>query len=209
MKQDSMLMHLREHVAQMGKLQNETWGLGYIDLYLMHFPVALEYIKPSELQYPVIIFKQVVRAITHKLQAWWMDAAHETVAVAKVPIMETWQAMEKLVDERLVRSIGVSNFDTQLLYDVLSYARHPISSLQIEHHPYLVQPQLIAMAQEEGIAVTGYSTFGPQSFLELPEAFRKRAADVPLLFDTEVVKKLVTKYSRSPGQVLLRWATQR
>lgn len=43
----------REHVMQMGKLQNDTWGLGYIDLYLIHFPVALEYIEPSKLQYPV------------------------------------------------------------------------------------------------------------------------------------------------------------
>jgi D-xylose reductase len=138
-----------------------------------------------------------------------MDAARETISVAKVPIMETWQAIEKLVDEGVVRSIGVSNFDTQLLYDVISYARHPISSLQIEHHPYLVQPQLIAMAQEEGIVVTGYSTFGPQSFLELPPAFRQRAAGVPMLFDTEVVKKLAAKYAKGPGQVLLRWATQR
>jgi D-xylose reductase len=38
---------------QMGKLQNDTWGLGYIYLYLIHFPVALEYIEPSKLQYPV------------------------------------------------------------------------------------------------------------------------------------------------------------
>jgi D-xylose reductase len=43
----------REHVLEMGRFQNETWGLGYIDLYLMHFPVALEYIEPSKLQYPV------------------------------------------------------------------------------------------------------------------------------------------------------------
>jgi D-xylose reductase len=138
-----------------------------------------------------------------------MDAAHETVFLAKVPIMETWQAMEKLVDEGLVRSIGVSNFDSQLLYDVISYARHPISSLQIEHHPYLVQPQLIAMAQEEGIVITGYSTFGPQSFLELPPVFRKRAADIPMLFENVVVKKIAARYGRVPGQILLRWATQR
>lgn len=138
-----------------------------------------------------------------------MDAAREKVSVAKVPIMETWQAMEKLVDEGVVRSIGVSNFSTQLLYDVISYARHPISNLQIEHHPYLVQPQLVAMAQEENIAVTGYSTFGPQSFLELPPVFRERAAGVPMLFDNEVIKKIATSHGKSAGQVLLRWATQR
>lgn len=102
-----------------------------------------------------------------------MEPAHTSVLVAKVPIMQTWQAMEALVDDGIARSIGVSNFSTQLLYDVISYAKHPISSLQIEHHPYLVQPQLIAMAQEEGIVVTGYSTFGPQSFLELPQGLQE------------------------------------
>jgi D-xylose reductase len=65
------------------------------------------------------------------------------------------------------------------------------------------------MAQEEGIAVTGYSTFGPQSFLELPPTFRKRAGDVPMLFDSPVIKKIAEKHRRSAGQVLLRWATQR
>jgi len=138
-----------------------------------------------------------------------MDTEHKIVQTDKVPIMETWQALEELVDEGVCKSIGVSNFSTQLLYDVLTYARHPISSLQIEHHPYLVQSGLIAMAQEEGIAITGYSTFGPLSFLELPPAFSKRAEDVPMLFDHPVIQKAAKAHGRSAGQVLLRWATQR
>jgi len=132
-----------------------------------------------------------------------------TVKPAKVPIQETWSALEQLVDEGVARSIGVSNFQAQTLYDMLNYARHPVSALQIEHHPYLVQPELIAMAQENGISVTAYSSFGPQSFLELPLAFNKRAKDIPPLFDSEVVKKIATKHGKTPAQVLLRWATQR
>jgi D-xylose reductase len=120
-----------------------------------------------------------------------------------------WQALEELVDEGVACSIGVSNFSTQLLYDVLSYCRHPISILQIEHHPYLVQDTLIKMAQEEGIVITGYSTFGPQSFMELPPAFSKRAEEVPMLFDNPVIQKISKKHGRSAGQILLRWATQR
>lgn len=173
--------------------QRDAWGLGYIDLYLIHFPVALKYVDPEVLRYP----------------AWWTDVDHKKVEKEKVPISETWKALEELVDEGVVRSIGVSNFSTQLLYDVLTYARHPISSLQIEHHPYLVQDTLIKMAQEEGIAITGYSTFGPQSFLELPPAFRERAVDVPLLFDSPVIQKAAKAHGKSAGQVLLRWATQR
>jgi D-xylose reductase len=138
-----------------------------------------------------------------------MDTQHKIVQTEKVPISETWKALEELVDEGVCRSIGVSNFSTQLLYDVLSYARHPVSSLQIEHHPYLIQSQLVTMAQEEGIAITGYSTFGPQSFMELPPAFRKRAEDVPMLFDHPVIQKIAKTHDKSAGQVLLRWATQR
>lgn len=37
----------------MAKAQNEAWGLGYIDLYLIHFPIALKYIDPETLRYPV------------------------------------------------------------------------------------------------------------------------------------------------------------
>lgn len=138
-----------------------------------------------------------------------MDAAHEIVELDKVPVQETWQALEELVDEGVCRSIGVSNFSSQLLYDVLSYAKHPISSLQIETHPYLVQSQLVNMAQEEGIVITGYSTFGPQSFLELPPTFSKKAADTPMLLQHELIVKIAEKHKKTAAQVLLRWATQR
>jgi D-xylose reductase len=45
----------------MGKLQCETWGLGYIDLYLIHFPVAQEYIEPEKLRYPVSILSDSIK----------------------------------------------------------------------------------------------------------------------------------------------------
>lgn len=132
-----------------------------------------------------------------------------TVTPDKVPIRETWESMEQLVDSGIARSIGVSNFQAQMLYDIMSYAKHPISSLQIEHHPYLVQSELIQMAQENGIAVTAYSSFGPQSFLELPVTFSKKAKEIPLLLDAETIKRLADKYGATPTQVLLRRATQR
>ncbi|KPM37561.1 putative NAD(P)H-dependent D-xylose reductase xyl1 [Neonectria ditissima] len=196
--------HSREHALAMAKLQNEAWGLGYIDLYLIHFPVALKYIEPETRRFPnTRKHPQLTRR-----QAWWMDDAG-TVAVANVPIRETWEALEAAVDAGIARSIGVSNFQAQNLYDVQRYARHPLSALQIEHHPYLVQPGLIALARENAIAVTAYSSFGPQSFVELPGIFSQRTRDVEPLLDTSVVKDLAAKHVRTPAQVLLRWATQR
>ncbi|KAF2013998.1 Aldo/keto reductase [Aaosphaeria arxii CBS 175.79] len=184
--------HSKEHAVPMAKSQNEAWGLGYIDLFLIHFPCALEYIDPEVKRYP----------------AWWAEDG-TSVKPANVPIQETWKELEKLVDEGIARSIGVSNFQAQMLYDLNTYARHPISSLQIEHHPYLVQPNLIAMAQTHNIAVTAYSTFGPQSFLELPPQFRKRAESAGPLFENEKIKSIASKHNVTPAQVLLRWCTQR
>jgi D-xylose reductase len=117
--------------------------------------------------------------------------------------------MESLVDDGIAKSIGVSNASAQLLYDMQTYARHPISGLQIEHHPYPVQLELVQMAQENGITIIAYSSFGPQSFLELPPTFRERAKNVTLLFDDPIVKMAAGRLGVSPAQVLLRWATQR
>ncbi|ORX93907.1 putative aldo-keto reductase [Clohesyomyces aquaticus] len=174
--------HSKEHALPMMKAQTEAWGLGYTDLFLIHFPCPLEYISPEKRRYP----------------GWWMDDAG-TIKPAKVSMRETWEQMEAHVDQK----------NRKTLYDINTYARHPISNLQIEHHPYLVQPNLISMAQEHDIAVTAYSSFGPQSFLELPEDFRNRAEKVELLFDAEPVKSIAGKHGKTQAQVLLRWATQR
>jgi D-xylose reductase len=138
-----------------------------------------------------------------------MDDNREVVSWDKVPIRETWEALETVVDQGIARSIGVSNFQAQSLYDIQTYARHPISALQIEHHPYLVQPDLVALAAELNITVTAYSSFGPQSFIELAGIFSARAKDTPLLLESAAIKAIADRHGKTPAQVLLRWATQR
>ncbi|KAF1954975.1 Aldo/keto reductase [Byssothecium circinans] len=160
----------------------------YIDLFLIRFPCALEYVDPAKNAYP----------------GWWLEGG-KTAAPARVPIRETWEQVEALVDQGIAKSIGVSNFQARSLYDIFTYKKHPISSPQIEHHPYLVQPELIKMANTHNITVIAYSSFGPQSFLELPQDFNETA----LLFDAEPVKGIARKHGKSPSKVLLRWATQR
>ncbi|KAI5921566.1 NAD(P)H-dependent D-xylose reductase [Camillea tinctor] len=188
--------HKREHAFEMAKLENEAWGVGYLDLFLIHFPIAQEFIPFDKLRWP----------------CFWSDKEQTKVTpLAKVPIAETWKALEDMVQTKenpdgFVKSIGVSNFHPQLLYDLLSYARIQPSVLQIEHHPYLTQPVLIKMAQENNIAVTGYSTFGPQSFIEMNHAGALKAKP---LFEVDAVTSIAAKHGKSPGQVLLRWCTQR
>jgi len=110
------------------------------------------------------------------------------------------------VHKGLAKSIGISNFQGSLILDLLRYAKIRPATLQIEHHPYLVQPTLLQLAESEGIAVTAYSSFGPQSFIELDW---QKAHDTPVLFEHPVVTKLAEKYNKTPAQILLRWSTQR
>jgi D-xylose reductase len=180
--------HNGERVEPIVKKQLADWGLEYFDLYLIHFPVALEYVDPS-VRYP---------------PGWHYEG--DEIRPSKATIQETWTAMEKLVDAGLSRSIGISNFQAQLVYDLLRYARIRPATLQIEHHPYLVQQELLKLAKREGIAVTAYSSFGPASFLEFN---MQHASKLTPLIEDETIKKIAAKYNRDPSQILLRWATQR
>ncbi|KAI7788408.1 hypothetical protein LA080_010741 [Diaporthe eres] len=143
----------------------------------------------------------------------YLDLADQSKVTEQVPvpIQETWQALEELVitkdkPDGILRSIGVANFNAMLLYDVLRYAKIKPAVNQVEHHPYLVQPGLVQMCQENGIAVTAYSSFGPQSFIELSN---KRALGAGPLFENEAVAAAAKKHGKTPAQVLLCWATQR
>lgn len=171
------------------KRQLQDWGIDYFDLYLIHFPISLKYVDPS-VRYP----------------PGWASDDGKTIIPSRATIQETWTALETLVDTALARSIGVSNFTSQLIMDVLRYAKIPPATLQIEHHPYLAQLGLVKYAQENGIAITAYSSFGPQSFIELDMQIAK---DTPLLFENPTIKSIAEKKGKTSAQILLRWATQR
>ncbi|KAG0138168.1 NADP-dependent oxidoreductase domain-containing protein [Tuber indicum] len=180
--------HENERVKPITKTQLEWWGLEYFDLFLIHFPIALEYVDPA-VSYP---------------SGW--KTPDGSIKPIKAPIQETWRAMEELVDEGLVKNVGISNFQGALILDLLRYCRIRPAVLQIEHHPYLIQPDLIRLAKSEGIAVTGYSSFGPASFRELDW---KKAFDTPTLFEHPTITAIAKKHNKTPAQVLLRWPTQR
>lgn len=180
--------HDGDKVEPICKKQLADWGIDYFDLYIVHFPISLKYVDPKD-RYP---------------PGFTYDG--KNVVEGKASIQETWTAMESLVDKRLAKSIGISNFNGQLIMDMLRYCRIPPATLQIEHHPYLTQEGLVKLAKDRNIAVTAYSSFGPQSFIELD---MQSAKDTPLLFDNPTIKSIADKHSKTPAQVLLRWATQR
>lgn len=181
--------HDPEQVEPVCRKQLADWGIDYFDLYIVHFPVSLKYVDPK-VRYP---------------PGWCYEG--DRVEYGNASNQQTWAAMEDLVDKKkLARSIGISNFNIQLVMDMLRYARIPPATLQIEHHPYLTQPKLVEFAQKNGIVVTAYSSFGPLGFIELE---MQSAKDTPFLFDHATVKAIAEKYGKTPAQVLLRWATQR
>lgn len=175
-------------MEKIARKQLKDWGVDYFDLYIIHFPIATKYVDPS-VRYP----------------PGWEDEDGKITEI-NAPISETWAAFEGLVEKKLTKSIGISNFHGQLLTDLTRYVKILPQTLQIEHHPYLTQPTLIKLAHKKGIAVTAYSSFGPQSFLELD---MKEAKNTEPLLQHQLIRKIADKHGKSPAQILLRWATQR
>lgn len=115
--------HAPEHVEEACRKSLSDLGLEYLDLYLVHFPIALEFV-PIETRYP---------------PEWLFDpdAENPRMRRAPVPLHQTWAAMEALVEKGLVKQIGVCNYNSALIHDLMAYSRIKPAMLQIEAHPYL------------------------------------------------------------------------
>ena len=182
--------HRREHVEAACRKSMADLGLDYLDLYLVHFPIALRYVEFAD-RYP---------------PEWIYDpaAAEPGMQLDAVPLSETWGAMEQLVEAGIARQIGVCNYSASLLHDLMSYARIKPAMLQIESHPYLTQEAVLRTAQAYNIAVTAFSPLGSLSYVSLDMA---TANDSVL---TEPVVMAAAKRSgASAAQVVLRWGIQR
>jgi len=83
--------------------------------------------------------------------------------------------MEELVTKGLTKNIGVCNVTTRHLREIHAYAKVRPAVLQVELHPKLTQERLIRLAREYGMAVTGFSTLGALSYIELNMATQSEA----------------------------------
>jgi D-xylose reductase len=182
--------HAANHVRPAVERSLADLRLEHLDLYLIHFPLAQRFV-PFEKRYP---------------PGWFHapDAAQPRVELAKIPIAETWQAMEELVRAGLVRNIGVCNFNTALLRDLLTYAEIAPAVLQVEMHPFLAQEKLLRFCKEQNIVVTAFSPLGAASYVSLGMAAEKESA-----LEQRPVLEAAKRHGRTPAQVLLRWGIQR
>ena len=182
--------HHPDHVIMAMDQTLEDLGLDYLDLYLVHFPIALEFV-PFETRYP---------------PEWVHDPDDDIPMVksAAVPLQDTWRAMETLVDSGLARHIGVCNYGVSLMRDLINYARIAPAVLQIESHPYLTQEKLIRFCAEQDVAVTAFSPLGALSYLELGMAEQAES----VLQKPDVIA-IAERLGKTPAQVVLRWGVQR
>lgn len=182
--------HHPDHVPAALQRSLEDLQLDYLDLYLIHFPIALEFV-PFEERYP----------------PEWFYAPEEInpqMKLARVPLADTWKAMENLKIKEIVKNIGVCNYSTGLLHDLMNYCQTPPDLLQIESHPYLCQENLIRLAKQYGLKVTAFSPLGSLSYVELEMAEQNES-----ILDQEIVRVISKRLGCSPAQTVLRWGIQR
>ncbi|KAM9744093.1 aldo-keto reductase family 1 member A1-A [Menidia menidia] len=154
-------------------------GLSYLDLYLMHWPMAFQ--RGTELM---------------------PKREDGSICYSNTHYRDTWMAMESLVDKGLVKAIGLSNFNARQTDDIISIARHKPVVNQVECHPYLSQTEILSHCRSAAVCVTAYSPLGSG---DRPWA----TSDEPRLLEDPRLGAIAQRYQKSPAQVILRWHVQR
>ena len=155
--------------------------LDYLDLYLMHWPIAF---RPGLEGFP--------------------QSDDDYLSLDEVPLIETWEAMLEAKKEGLIKHAGVSNFSIKKLKDLSSKTDHVPEMNQIELHPYLQQDDILDYCGDNNILITAYSPLGSS---DRPDSLK--ADDEPSLLENEVIHEIASKHDATPAQVLIKWAVER
>lgn len=116
--------------------------------------------------------------------------------------VDTWRVMEDLVDEGLIRSIGVSNFNDTQLDRILENARIKPVTNQIESHPHCLNTRLIEYCKSKDVSITTYSPLGAPNHPQFTPESR-------LAINEPHIRQVAIRHQRTPAQVMLRYQLQR
>jgi alcohol dehydrogenase (NADP+) len=165
--------HRPERVEPAFEASLERLGLKYLDLYLIHTPFAF---RPGDDQDP-------------------RDQNGNVLYDSGVTLLDTWTAMESLVDHGKCGAIGLSDIGLNELKPLYESARIKPAVVQVESHPYLPETELLGFCKQKGIVFLAFAPLG--------HGMR------PGLLEDPVVSAVAARVGKTPAQVLLAWAVQR
>ena len=148
-------------------------GLKSLDLYLIHTPYAFQ---PGDDQDP-------------------RDQNGNILYDRGVTLLDTWRAMESLVDHGKCRAIGLSDITLDGLVPIYESARIKPAVVQVEAHPYLPETELLEFCEKNDIVLLAFAPLG--------HGMRPGPLEDP------VVSEIGARVGKTPAQVLLAWAVQR
>ncbi len=165
--------HRPERVRPAFDASRRRLRVDYIDCYLIHTPFAF---RPGEEQDP-------------------RDERGQVIYDPGVTLMETWRALEHLMDEGRCKSIGLSDIGLEKLREIVSAARIKPAVVQVESHPYLPEWELLDFCREQEIVLLAFAPLGH--------------AMEPSVIGDPVITSIARRLQKTPAQVALAWAVQR
>jgi diketogulonate reductase-like aldo/keto reductase len=165
--------HRPERVEPAFEASCRRLQVDYIDCYLIHTPFAF---KPGDDQDP-------------------RDEHGRVIYDSGVTLIETWRALERLVDEGRCKSIGLSDITLERLQEIVAVARIKPAVVQVESHPYLPEWELLEYCQQHGIIVLAFAPLGHGM--------------EPNVLEDSVITGIAKRIQKTPAQVALAWSVQR
>ena len=165
--------HRPERVKPAFEASLKRLQLDYLDLYLIHTPFAFQ---PGDVQDP-------------------RDANGNVIYDRGVNLLDTWGAVEELVDEGKCKAIGLSDIGLERMKEIFEAATIKPAVVHVESHPYLPEWDLLDYCRKNGIVLQAFAALGHSS--------------EPNLLADPVITSIANRVGKTPAQVALAWAIQR
>jgi len=165
--------HRPERVLPAFEASLKRLGLDDLDLYLAHTPFAFQAGDEPDPR----------------------DAAGNIIYDKGVTLLDTWQAMERLVSDGKCGAIGLSDIKLEQLAPLYEAVTIKPAVVQVESHPYLPETELLDFCRDKGIVLLAFAPLG--------HGMRPGPIEDP------VILSIAERIGKTPAQVLLAWAVQR